>query len=212
MTGPPGTAGAPHHLFDVAARLGRLRLSRHLGWGAAAHRLTAGVRLVHAQPAAEPQLRALDRVLLQLVAHDRADRHDHRHQRHRRAAGDLRRQRGHDPVRARCRRSTRTPGKPSWLPFWFGSFAGIIPWMIVAIYVWAPGLCSGRRPAFVYGDHRHAVRLLQLSSPSTWCCSTSRSAPGATTSFGEKVYIILSLTAKALLAWQVFFPVLTLKK
>jgi hypothetical protein len=25
---------------------------------------------------------------------------------------------------------------------------------------------------------------------------------------GEKVYILLSLTAKALLAWQVFFPVL----
>jgi hypothetical protein len=28
--------------------------------------------------------------------------------------------------------------------------------------------------------------------------------------YGEKVYIILSLTAKALLARQVFFPVLTL--
>ena len=26
--------------------------------------------------------------------------------------------------------------------------------------------------------------------------------------FGEKVYILLSLTAKSLLAWQVFFPVL----
>jgi hypothetical protein len=29
--------------------------------------------------------------------------------------------------------------------------------------------------------------------------------------FGEKVYIILSLTAKALLAWQVFANVLVLK-
>jgi len=29
--------------------------------------------------------------------------------------------------------------------------------------------------------------------------------------FGEKVYIILSLTAKALLAWQVFANVLILK-
>ena len=26
--------------------------------------------------------------------------------------------------------------------------------------------------------------------------------------YGEKVYILLSLTAKALLSWQVFFPVL----
>ena len=32
------------------------------------------------------------------------------------------------------------PGKPSWLPFWFGTFAGIIPWVAVVIYVWAPGL------------------------------------------------------------------------
>ncbi|MDO8473063.1 MAG: heliorhodopsin HeR, partial [Dehalococcoidia bacterium] len=31
------------------------------------------------------------------------------------------------------------PGKPNWLPFWFGSFAGIIPWIAVVIYVWAPG-------------------------------------------------------------------------
>jgi hypothetical protein len=30
--------------------------------------------------------------------------------------------------------------------------------------------------------------------------------------YGEKVYIILSLTAKALLAWQVFFPVLASAK
>jgi hypothetical protein len=29
--------------------------------------------------------------------------------------------------------------------------------------------------------------------------------------FSEKVYIILSLTAKALLAWQIFFPVLFIK-
>ena len=28
-----------------------------------------------------------------------------------------------------------TPGKPSWLSFWFGSFAGIIPWIIVRLPV-----------------------------------------------------------------------------
>src|SRR4030042_5086292 len=31
------------------------------------------------------------------------------------------------------------PGKPGWIPFWFGSFAGIIPWIAIIIYVIAPG-------------------------------------------------------------------------
>ena len=32
------------------------------------------------------------------------------------------------------------PGKPGWLPFWMGSFAGIIPWIAIVIYVWGQGL------------------------------------------------------------------------
>ena len=42
------------------------------------------------------------------------------------------------------------PRKPSWLPFWFGSFGGIIPWIAIAIYVWAPRL-NVSPPGFVYG-------------------------------------------------------------
>jgi hypothetical protein len=98
------------------------------------------------------------------------------------------------------------PGKPGWLPFWFGSFAGVIPWLAIAIYVWAPGL-EVSPPGFVYGIiislfvffNCFAVNmLLQYNKVGPWRDYL----------FGEKVYIILSLTAKALLAWQVFFPVL----
>jgi hypothetical protein len=98
------------------------------------------------------------------------------------------------------------PGKPSWLPFWFGSFAGIIPWVAIVIYVVAPGL-SVSPPGFVYGIivslfvffNCFAVNMiLQYKQVGPWRDYL----------FGEKVYIILSLTAKALLAWQVFFPVL----
>jgi hypothetical protein len=101
------------------------------------------------------------------------------------------------------------PGKPNWLPFWFGSFAGIIPWIAIVIYVWAPGL-QVSPPGFVYGIiaslfiffNCFAVNMiLQYKKVGLWRDYL----------FGEKVYIILSLTAKALLAWQVFFPVLTLK-
>ena len=98
------------------------------------------------------------------------------------------------------------PGKPSLLPFWFGSFAGIIPWIAIAIYVWAPGLTVSP-PGFVYGIivslfvffNCFAVNMiLQYKQVGPWRDYL----------FGEKVYIVLSLTAKALLAWQVFFPVL----
>ena len=102
-----------------------------------------------------------------------------------------------------------TPGKPSWLPFWMGSFAGIIPWVGIAIYVAAPGV-NVSPPGFVYGIivslfiffSCFAVNMiLQYRQVGRWRDYL----------FGEKVYIILSLTAKALLAWQVFANVLILK-
>jgi len=98
------------------------------------------------------------------------------------------------------------PGKPNLLSFWFGSFAGIIPWLAILVYVWAPGLTVSP-PGFVYGIiislfiffNCFAVNmLLQYKQIGPWKDYL----------FGEKVYIILSLTAKALLAWQVFVPVL----
>jgi hypothetical protein len=99
-----------------------------------------------------------------------------------------------------------TPGRPSWLPFWFGSFAGIIPWVAIVIYVWAPGLTVSP-PAFVYGI---IVSLFVFFNcfAINMVLQYKKIGPWRDYLFGEKVYIILSLTAKALLAWQVFFPVL----
>jgi len=101
------------------------------------------------------------------------------------------------------------PGKPSLLPFWMGSFAGIIPWIAIAIYVAAPGI-NVSPPGFVYGIivslfvffNCFAINMvLQYKQVGRWRDYL----------FGEKVYIILSLTAKTLLAWQVFANVLILK-
>jgi hypothetical protein len=101
------------------------------------------------------------------------------------------------------------PGKLGWLPFWMGSFAGIIPWIGIAVYVAAPGV-SVSPPGFVYGIivslfiffNCFAINMvLQYKQVGHWRDYL----------FGEKVYIILSLTAKALLAWQVFANVLILK-
>ena len=100
------------------------------------------------------------------------------------------------------------PGKPNWLPFWFGSFAGIIPWIAIVVYMVSPGT-SASPPAFVYGIiisyfvffNSFAVNMvLQYKQIGPWKDYL----------FGEKAYIILSLTAKSLLAWLVFANILVL--
>ncbi len=101
------------------------------------------------------------------------------------------------------------PGKPNLLSFWFGSFAGIIPWIAIVIYVWAPGL-KASPPGFVYGIVASLFVFFNCFAVNM-ILQYKKVGPWRDYLFGEKVYIILSLTAKALLAWQVFFPVLTLK-
>jgi len=97
-----------------------------------------------------------------------------------------------------------TPGSGGMLPFAFGCFAGIIPWIIVVIFVVAPGAASpGETPAFVYGiiislfiffNSFALVQYLQYKPVGKW----------ADYMRGERAYIWLSLIAKSLLAWQIF--------
>ncbi|MCL4473666.1 MAG: heliorhodopsin HeR [Actinobacteria bacterium] len=98
------------------------------------------------------------------------------------------------------------PGESGWLPFWFGSFAGIIPWIAIAIYVWAPGL-NVSPPGFVYGIMISLFVMFNCFA-ANMVMQYKQVGPWRDYLFGEKVYIILSLTAKSALAWQVFFPVL----
>ena len=98
------------------------------------------------------------------------------------------------------------PGKPNLLPFWFGCFAGIVPWIAILIYALSPRQAA-EPPTFVYAIiislfiffNCFAVNMiLQYKQVGPWKDYL----------FGEKAYIFLSLTAKALLAWQVFAAVL----
>lgn len=100
-----------------------------------------------------------------------------------------------------------TPGEASWLSFWFGCFAGIVPWIIVAINIFSPDSDTPSPPTFVYGIiisyfiffNSFAVNMwLQYRKVGRWRDYL----------FGEKAYIILSLSAKSLLAWWVFASVL----
>jgi len=96
------------------------------------------------------------------------------------------------------------PGNGEWLPFIFGCITGIVPWLVVAIYVVAPGSPSDvSPPGFVYGivislfaffNSFAAVQLLQYRARGKWSNYLR----------GERVYIVLSLVAKSALAWQIF--------
>lgn len=94
------------------------------------------------------------------------------------------------------------PGRPGWLPFIFGSITGIVPWLVVGLYLWSPQVAA-TPPAFVFGIYVSLFlffnvfalnMVLQYRQVGRW----------REYLFGERVYILLSLTAKSALAWQVF--------
>ena len=92
--------------------------------------------------------------------------------------------------------------KVNWTSFIFGCFAGIGPWIGIAIYLAAPG-SADKAPNFVYWIffsififfNIFAInQVLQYKKTGKWSDYL----------YGERAYIILSFVAKSVLAWQVF--------
>jgi len=99
-----------------------------------------------------------------------------------------------------------TPGRPDWLSFLFGCFAGAVPWIAVFIYLWGPGV-DASPPGFVYGIFVSLFAFFNIFALNM-VLQYKKVGPWREYLFGEKTYIVLSLTAKSLLAWQVFSAVL----
>lgn len=96
------------------------------------------------------------------------------------------------------------PGNGGWVPFIFGCITGMVPWLAVAIYVISPGNPSTESaPAFVYGI---IVTIFLLFNSFAWVQYKQYKAQGKWSNYlhGERIYIVLSLVAKSLLAWQIF--------
>jgi hypothetical protein len=96
------------------------------------------------------------------------------------------------------------PGNGQFLPFIFGSMVGVVPWILIFVYVFQPGATGAAEvPGFVIGIivslfvlfNTFAVnQILQYKQVGGWSNYLR----------GERMYITLSLVAKSLLAWQVF--------
>jgi hypothetical protein len=101
------------------------------------------------------------------------------------------------------------PGeRGNWTPFVFGCIAGSVPWAVIALYLWSPGTGPGRPPGFVYAIFFSLFLWYSLFALNMWL-QYRRIGPWRQYVFGEYAYIVLSLTAKSLLAWQVFAGALT---
>jgi hypothetical protein len=95
------------------------------------------------------------------------------------------------------------PGRETttMMPFWFGTIAGIAPWVGILIQI----VGSETVPGFVYGIVIVQFVLFFSFGLNQWLQYKSI---GKWTDYiyGEKVYLVLSLAAKSLLAWQIYFP------
>ncbi|MFH2105329.1 MAG: heliorhodopsin HeR, partial [Parcubacteria group bacterium] len=98
----------------------------------------------------------------------------------------------------------QTTEKTKWVSYIIGVLAGAIPWLVIAVYFWtASAYGTGDIPTFVYWIYVSIFiffncfainMILQYKKIGRW----------REYSYGEWIYIVLSLVAKSALAWQVF--------
>lgn len=90
----------------------------------------------------------------------------------------------------------------NWKPFIFGSIVGLIPWVTLAIY-FIGSINSNEVPAFVFTIFIVIFLSFNIFPINMWL-QYRKVGAWKNYLYGEAGYIILSLVAKSLLAWQVY--------
>jgi len=92
-----------------------------------------------------------------------------------------------------------------WTPFWFGCIAGIGPWLAIATYIAVNVSREGAQgpPGFVYGIIFSLFFFFNTFAINQWL-QYRQIGKWSDYLHGERTYIILSLVAKSVLAWQIF--------
>jgi VanZ family protein len=93
------------------------------------------------------------------------------------------------------------PGRTSTttLAFWFGCVAGAAPWIAIVVNV----VGADTVPGFVYGIVVAQFAFFMSFGLNQWL-QYRGVGPWRDYGFGEKAYLVLSLGAKSVLAWQIF--------
>lgn len=92
----------------------------------------------------------------------------------------------------------------NWFTYIVGCFASVIPWIVFGIYVWGSNVFgSGHIPTFVYWAYV-TMLILFTSFALNMYLQYKKQGKWADYLYGERVYMVLSLVAKTLLAWIIF--------
>lgn len=98
--------------------------------------------------------------------------------------------------------------KPNRLSFAISCVAGATPWVVLAIYAWGSGVYgTGGIPTFVYWIYASMFVLFTAFAANAYL-QYKKTGKWADYLYGERNFMILSLVAKTLLAWQIFAGIL----
>ena len=97
----------------------------------------------------------------------------------------------------------QTTKRTNWLSYWIGCLAGIVPWVVIAFYLWLGAENGSSAPTFVYWIFV-SIFVFFNAFAVNMVLQYKKIGPWRDYLYGEFMYIVLSLVAKSLLAWQVF--------
>lgn len=92
--------------------------------------------------------------------------------------------------------------KTNWTSFVVGSIAGVVPWIVMFLYAFGNSVLSSV-PWFVFAIFASYFVFFNLF-PVNMLLQYKKVGKCKDYLYGEKMYIILSLTSKTILAWLVF--------
>jgi VanZ family protein len=96
----------------------------------------------------------------------------------------------------------RSRDELDWLPFRFGCLAGAVPWVVIGISLVGAEV-EGSVPGFVWGIFVSLFLFYNSFAVNMWL-QYRGVGPWRSYVFGEWGYLVLSLTAKSALAWQIY--------
>jgi len=102
-------------------------------------------------------------------------------------------------------RQSRPGENVDWYPFIFGCIAGIVPWIVIAIYFQGGlGNADEAVPPWVWGILFSVFALFNCFAINQFL-QYKQVGKWRSYLFGERGYIVLSFVAKTVLVWQIYF-------
>lgn len=99
--------------------------------------------------------------------------------------------------------------KTSWFPFNIGVLAGIVPWIMGGLYFWVSTTNVGDAiPAYAQLGFLLTFLFFNSFAVNMWL-QYKKIGKWKDYAYGEKAYIVLSLTAKSALGWTIVLGTLT---